>query len=407
MEYTNLYLILIIIGITIFGYNKLQEKKVIESKEHFYIFGSLIKAMRSIADFFVTFPDLFMIMVDAMINFFLSFVDIILTLVSALEWIVNIPMWFIEFFFFIITLIADVILLIILWLNPITMIKGIVKMIFFMIKLILVFIFDMVKHIVRQVLEYFLDKFRDGLWGIPHGPDQHVDHIKWGDMERPIDEGSLGPHQHHHNHDLDIDNLNIYKPLRCYKGIGANGYLNIIAIIICPPLGVFMSFGLAGWLKIIICAGLSLFYYFPGLVYALLITTHLGLGIDIDTDDCGGVSGGFFTQGCEKRLTKDSCEDATIPYYKDKNQDKIRACKWEPNTSLGGGVCRSQHFRGRAYENLMSGDFNPNDEWQPSSFSKGEEGGYMRDWGDNDAQYTERKGTKITDYSETKNNRNN
>ena len=76
MEYSNLYLILIIIGITIFGYNKLKEKKVIESKEHFYVFGSLIKAMNGIAEFFVNFPDLFMVMVDAMINFFLSFVDI-------------------------------------------------------------------------------------------------------------------------------------------------------------------------------------------------------------------------------------------------------------------------------------------------------------------------------------------
>ena len=58
--------------------------------------------------------------------------------------------------------------------------------------------------------------------------------------------------------------------MRCYKGIGANNYLNIIAIILCPPLGVFMSYGFKGILKIIVCAALSLLYYFPGLIYAFL-----------------------------------------------------------------------------------------------------------------------------------------
>lgn len=371
MDYMNFYLILIIIGVTLLGYNKLQEKKVIETKEHFYIFGSLIKAMKSIAEFFINFPDLFLVMVDAMINFFLSFVDIILTLVGALEWIINIPMWVINGVMFIITLIADIITLLILYLNPITMIKGIVKMILFLIKMALAFIFDIVKNILRGVIEYFLDKFRDGLWGLPHGPDKHVDHIKWGNMERPIDEDDLGAHEHHHDHDIDLDNLDIYKPLRCYKGIGANGYLNIIAIIICPPLGVFMSYGLAGWLKILICAGLSIFYYFPGLIYALLVTTHLGLGLDIDTDDCGGVGGGFFVHGCEKRLTKEQCNDARIPNFKDVNKDKIKACRWEDNPN--GGICRSTWFRGDRYEDLIAGSHNPENDASIKTYTKGEE----------------------------------
>ena len=403
MEYKNLYIILIVLGITIFGYKKLQEKKVIESKEHFYIFGSIIGALNGIKEFFVNFPDLFMIMVDAMINFFLSFVDIILTLVNALEWIINLPMWVIEGFFFIVTLILDVILLLILYLNPITMMKGIVKMLFFMIKLILVFIFDMVKHVVRQFFEFLLDKFRDGLWGIPHGPDKHVEHIKWGRMHRPIDEDELEAHQHHHQHSTEgtkhadfyksqdneshgdineLHELDIYKPLRCYKGIGANGYLNIIAMIICPPLGVFMSYGLQGWMKIIVCAGLSLLYYFPGLVYALLITTHLGLGMDIDTDDCGGVTGGYFVHGCEKRTTKDSCLDATIPYHKDKNDDKIKACIWDTSgdnaNKPGGGTCKSKWFKDDNYSDLISGEYHPergdsnHEDIEEHTFAKGE-----------------------------------
>ena len=59
----------------------------------------------------------------------------------------------------------------------------------------------------------------------------------------------------------DSASKQIYQPMRCYKGIGANGFINIVALIICPPLGVFMSYGLRGFLKILICAGLSLLYY--------------------------------------------------------------------------------------------------------------------------------------------------
>jgi uncharacterized membrane protein YqaE (UPF0057 family) len=45
----------------------------------------------------------------------------------------------------------------------------------------------------------------------------------------------------------------------------------IIATIFMPPLGVFMEFGLSYWINIIICIMLTMFYYLPGLIYALLL----------------------------------------------------------------------------------------------------------------------------------------
>tara|TARA_B100000902_G_scaffold398353_2_gene464835 strand:- start:1234 stop:1854 length:621 start_codon:yes stop_codon:yes gene_type:complete len=45
----------------------------------------------------------------------------------------------------------------------------------------------------------------------------------------------------------------------------------IIATIFMPPLGVFMRFGLSYWINIIICIGLTMLYYLPGLIYALLL----------------------------------------------------------------------------------------------------------------------------------------
>ena len=45
----------------------------------------------------------------------------------------------------------------------------------------------------------------------------------------------------------------------------------ILGTLVCPPIGVFMDLGLTGWLNIIICIFLTLLFYVPGLLYALLI----------------------------------------------------------------------------------------------------------------------------------------
>ena len=45
----------------------------------------------------------------------------------------------------------------------------------------------------------------------------------------------------------------------------------LLGTIICPPMGVFMDMGLTGWLNILICVILTLMFYIPGLVYALLV----------------------------------------------------------------------------------------------------------------------------------------
>lgn len=59
---------------------------------------------------------------------------------------------------------------------------------------------------------------------------------------------------------------------KCYKMPDCSvPYPVLIATIILPPLGVFMELGLKGWLNIFLCAALTLVYYVPGLVYALIL----------------------------------------------------------------------------------------------------------------------------------------
>jgi uncharacterized membrane protein YqaE (UPF0057 family) len=59
---------------------------------------------------------------------------------------------------------------------------------------------------------------------------------------------------------------------KCYKNSdGQIPFSVIIATILCPPIGVFMEYGLFGWFNILICSLLTLAFYFPGLIYALIL----------------------------------------------------------------------------------------------------------------------------------------
>ena len=45
----------------------------------------------------------------------------------------------------------------------------------------------------------------------------------------------------------------------------------IIIAVLCPPLAMFLHFGISGWFHIIISTILTVyFYYFPGLIYVLV-----------------------------------------------------------------------------------------------------------------------------------------
>jgi uncharacterized membrane protein YqaE (UPF0057 family) len=59
---------------------------------------------------------------------------------------------------------------------------------------------------------------------------------------------------------------------KCYAAEdGTVPFSVIVATILFPPLGVFMEYGLTSWLQLIICTLLTLMFYFPGLIYALVM----------------------------------------------------------------------------------------------------------------------------------------
>jgi len=59
---------------------------------------------------------------------------------------------------------------------------------------------------------------------------------------------------------------------KCYRTPdGQVPFSVIVATILLPPMGLFMEFGITGWLNIVICGILTLLFYFPGLIYALIL----------------------------------------------------------------------------------------------------------------------------------------
>ena len=304
----NVYLTLILIGFTILVINGTRNEK-----EHF---GNPLNLLKKIG--------------KGLMDFFINFIDILLVIADVFMFLAMIPF-----------ILMDVIILLVTWLHPITMIKGVVKSVISITKILFLMLFDVVIHIIRVITAKIFSYLKGGLWGIPHTPYQHHTH---DDIESEYAD-RFGDHHHgpHINNTtrnisgrdeeythIEDDTGHLYRPLRCYKGVGSEGWINMISTIICPPLGVFMSFGLKGYLKIFLCCLLSLVYYVPGLIYALLITSHLGLGRKITAKDCGGLKNyGLRVAGCTSINNEKDCKAATIPGWRDKKGNPIPACVYD------------------------------------------------------------------------------
>jgi uncharacterized membrane protein YqaE (UPF0057 family) len=306
MDSPNIYITLVLIGITIIAVKKINIFQ--QEVEHF---GNPLELIQKIG--------------KGIVDFCLSILDIFLVIGDVFSWIALLPF-----------LVLDLILLLITWLWPITMIKGVVSSVFTIVKILLLAVIDFVIHIIRMFFAKIFGYLKGGLWGIPHTPDEHHSHTAsaFGTTGHPDFERTdeYGDHHHHaENIPGGVGGLK-YRPLRCYKGISNNGFINIAATIICPPLGVFMAFGLKAYMRILLCCVLSLAYYIPGLVYALLVTTHLGLGRTITAKDCGGiVNYGLRIAGCTGLKTKQDCKEAMIPGWRDAKGEEIRSCGWNSN----------------------------------------------------------------------------
>ena len=74
------------------------------------------------------------------------------------------------------------------------------------------------------------------------------------------------------NSDTDTENQPSCEGRKCYRTeAGTVPWTVILATVLFPPAGVFMELGLHGWLQILVCLLLTFMFYFPGLIYALIV----------------------------------------------------------------------------------------------------------------------------------------
>lgn len=115
-------------------------------------------------------------------------------------------------------------------LNPIVWIRDAVDGIFVGLKIVIFSLLDGSISLIRYVVNSIFEPISKGIWG-----------------ELP-------------------------KETKCYKTNNCGvPYSILFATLIMPPLGIFMELGIKGWVNILICSILTLFYYVPGLIYGLVI----------------------------------------------------------------------------------------------------------------------------------------
>ena len=142
--------------------------------------------------------------------------EFLMLIVKLIVWLFDVLIWFFKDF-----------------LNPMVWIEDVILCVFVGLQIMAASLMDACISVLREIVNRTLGPMANGLWG-----DEHANKEK----------------------------------SKCYKMPDCSvPYPVLLGTIILPPLGVFMELGIKGWLNILICALLTLLYYVPGLVYALIL----------------------------------------------------------------------------------------------------------------------------------------
>jgi uncharacterized membrane protein YqaE (UPF0057 family) len=110
-------------------------------------------------------------------------------------------------------------------------------------------IFDIIKYLVRKLVNTVGPTIFNGFWGWDQVQDSEFDRTQAAYFD---------------------PNKNRFTEKNYVNSDNKIPMSIIIGTVIFPPLGVFMEYGLSGWIQILISGFLTLCFYFPGLVYALI-----------------------------------------------------------------------------------------------------------------------------------------
>jgi len=189
--------------------DKISKKKI---KEHFF---PGLDIFEGIGDFFSS--------MEGISDFFSSIIDFLDKITKIISWVLKIVVWAFKFIIF---MIIEVV-------NPIIIIRDIYEL-SFDIPYELIYAF---KNLVNNTSKLITNSLFEPLFNNIFGWDSTKDNKNTDRYEQKEGEMSL---------------------------------TLILSTILLPPLGVFMKFGLRKWNDILITGGLTMIFYFPGLIFALV-----------------------------------------------------------------------------------------------------------------------------------------
>ena len=133
------------------------------------------------------------------------------------------------------------------FLHPYFIAHDIARGVLTVLRVIILTILDVLSGIVRSLVNLVFEPIISGFWGYTPS-DKEI------------------------NKNDKSEAAKCAKGKRCFEQPKTKvAFPVLISTIILPPLGLFMELGLKGWMNLLLCAILTLFYYFPGLIYALII----------------------------------------------------------------------------------------------------------------------------------------
>lgn len=164
--------------------------------------------------------------------------SVFIFLIRLLIWFINVLIWAV---FFIIYLLE---VLLIIPQDFLTSLLAIVSSLLLAIPQTLI-------NFIKIGTEYFIKYIVSGFWGwdkIPSNANDYKKNKYWKNKRNGKNKD------------------------KCYRAKDGSIPFNVLlGTILMPPIGVFMTHGLTGWLQILISILLTLAFYIPGLIYSLLI----------------------------------------------------------------------------------------------------------------------------------------
>ena len=156
-------------------------------------------------------------------DFFIGILDFIKNLDKIIMWVIKSVIWLVRFIMYLVFEIF----------NPVILFRDIAKL-SLDIPRVLIEAFILLK---TNISKYMINNFLGSLFNNIFGWDSTIE----------------GKNNDCHN--LEDKNVSVTQ---------------IISTILLPPLGIFMKFGLNKWEEILLTGGLTMIFYFPGLIYALI-----------------------------------------------------------------------------------------------------------------------------------------